>query len=120
MPKRILKPKTRNNGTMTEAAFWGMIRALLRKKSLAWKPMREAKLRSRREIQNPESRAKFEYKCIHCKNWFPEKEIEVDHIIEAGSLTCSGDLAGFVERLFCEVDGLQILCKACHKQKTHK
>jgi 5-methylcytosine-specific restriction endonuclease McrA len=27
-------------------------------------------------------------------------------------------LAGFVERLFCEVDKLQILCSSCHDQKT--
>ena len=54
-----------------------------------------------------------------------EKEIQIDHKIEAGSLTCGDDLKGFVERLFVEVDGLQILCnkrldgkESCHKKKT--
>ena len=36
----------------------------------------------------------------------------------AGTLTCGGDLPGFVERLFCEVDNLQVLCESCHDAKT--
>ena len=40
-----------------------------------------------------------------------EKKINVDHINAAGSLRSSKDLPGFVERLFCEVDNLQVLCE---------
>ena len=36
----------------------------------------------------------------------------------AGTLTCGGDLPGFIERLFCEVDNLQVLCTDCHDIKT--
>ena len=36
----------------------------------------------------------------------------------AGSLNCKEDLAGFVERLFCELDNLQVLCEKCHDVKT--
>lgn len=105
---------------MSEAAFWGWIRSLLRKKSMAWKPVSEAKKRVRRDYKGSNSRQKFEYQCAHCKNWFPEKEIDVDHKVEAGSLTNGNDLKGFVERLFCEVDGLQVLCKTCHHKKTQE
>jgi 5-methylcytosine-specific restriction endonuclease McrA len=42
----------------------------------------------------------------------------VDHIIPAGTLTCSSDLAGFIERLFCEQENLQVLCERCHDAKT--
>jgi 5-methylcytosine-specific restriction endonuclease McrA len=42
----------------------------------------------------------------------------VDHIIGAGSLNCAADLPGFVERLFCEQDNLQVLCTECHDKKT--
>jgi len=38
--------------------------------------------------------------------------------VPAGTLTCAQDLPGFVERLFCEVDNLQVLCEACHNIKT--
>lgn len=48
-----------------------------------------------------------------------EKEVQIDHIVEVGSLTCSNDLPGFVDRLFCEVEGFQTLCKPCHQVKTN-
>jgi 5-methylcytosine-specific restriction endonuclease McrA len=44
----------------------------------------------------------------------------VDHVLPAGSLNCADDLPGFVERLFCEQDNLQILCTDCHNAKTLK
>jgi len=47
------------------------------------------------------------------------KEIQVDHVEPCGSLKTFEDLPGFVRRLFCEADGLQVLCKAnCHRRKT--
>ena len=49
-----------------------------------------------------------------------EKNINVDHIIPAGSLNTAQDLPLFVERLFCEQDNLQVLCTTCHDKKTLK
>lgn len=111
-------PKVRNAGTMTESAFWSFIRSALRQKSRWWKPIILCKTKARRAYKGPNKRQKFEYKCNECGNWFPEKKINVDHIIPAGSLNCSADLPGFVERLFCEVDNLQVLCTSCHDEKT--
>jgi hypothetical protein len=54
-----------------------------------------------------------------CKGWFPQKEVEVDHIVPVGSLLSFEDIGGFVERLLCELDGFVVLCKQCHKVKTH-
>jgi 5-methylcytosine-specific restriction endonuclease McrA len=42
----------------------------------------------------------------------------VDHICPAGSLNSAQDLPDFIERLFCEVDNLQVLCETCHNAKT--
>lgn len=111
-------PKTRGNATMTESAFWSMIRSALRQKSRWWKPVAICKDKSRRKHQGSDKRRKFDYQCNHCKNWFAEKEISVDHIVPAGSLRNANDLPGFVERLFCEADGLQVLCNVCHDKKT--
>jgi 5-methylcytosine-specific restriction endonuclease McrA len=48
-----------------------------------------------------------------------QKETQVDHIIPTGPLKDFSDLPGFVERLFCEADGLRILCDGCHQKKTN-
>ena len=111
-------PKTRNAGTMTESAFWSFIRSALRQKSRWWKPITECKMKARRTYKGPNKRQKFEYLCNSCKTWFPDKQINVDHIVGAGSLNCGQDLPGFVDRLFCEQDNLQVLCTTCHDHKT--
>jgi 5-methylcytosine-specific restriction endonuclease McrA len=110
--------RTRNAGTMTEAAFWSFIRSALRQKSRFWKPILQTKLAAKRKYHGPNKRQKFEYQCAICNEWFPEKKINVDHIIPAGSLSCAADLPGFVERLFCEQDNLQVLCTHCHDIKS--
>ena len=117
--KRVSKAvKTRNAGTMTESAFWSFIRSTLRQKSRWWKPITQCKLEARRPYKGPNKRQKFEYECNNCHRWFPEKSINIDHIVGAGSLNCGADLPGFVDRLFCEQDNLQVLCEKCHDAKT--
>lgn len=114
------KTKTRNNGTMTESMYWSMIRSALRQKSRWWKPIAQAKANAKRKYKGPNKRQKWEYQCSLCKEWFADKYVNVDHIVPAGTLTCSSDLPSFVDRLFCEVDGLQVLCIDCHNSKTKK
>ena len=111
-------PKIRNANSMTESAFWSFIRSALRQKSRWWKPITLVKQKAKRVYRGPLKRQKFEYLCNGCKQYFPEKIVNVDHIIPVGSLTCKEDLPGFVERLFCEVDNLQVLCSTCHDLKT--
>ncbi len=111
-------PKTRNSGTFTDAMFWNFIRASLRQRSRWWKPILECRKKSRRPYVGPLKRQKFEVQCNKCKNYFPDKQISVDHVIPLGELRCKEDLPGFVERLFVEVDDLQCLCSTCHLSKT--
>lgn len=117
-PKTTRVPKTRNAGKFTESQFWGMIRSALRQKSRWWEPIKIVKQLNRRPYKGDNKRQKWEYQCNHCKRWVAEKYISVDHIIPCGSLNCSDDLPGFVERLFCEISGLQCLCEKCHTAKT--
>lgn len=116
--KRATVKKTRNAGTMSESAFWSFIRSGLRQKSRWWKPITQCKLAARRAYKGPLKRQKWEYQCNSCEKWFPDKKINVDHIQPAGTLRCANDLPGFVERLFCEIDNLQVLCEKCHNVKT--
>jgi len=124
MAKKVIRAlrvvKNRNAGTMSESAFWSFIRSGLRQKSRWWKPITECKLSARRPYTGPLKRQKFEYQCNSCKKWYPEKKINVDHIVPAGTLTCANDLPAFVERLFCEQENLQVLCQDCHNEKTQK
>ena len=116
MGKKIIK--TRNAGTMSESAFWAFIRSALRQKSRWWKPVTQCKLNAKRPYKGSNKRQKFEYQCNKCKKWFPDKQINIDHILPAGELNKANDLPGFVERLFVEESGLQCLCTNCHNEKT--
>ena len=63
---------------------------------------------------------RYVYVCAHCNKNHMGKDIQVDHIVPAGSLKSFEDLPGFVERLFCEPEQLQVLCKPCHQLKTNE
>lgn len=117
-------PKPYNNGTMSQAALFSMIRSLLRKGSMYWKPIAQAKKDARRAVIG-KGNQKWEYQCNHCKGWFMDKEIAVDHLIEAGEVKSWLDVGLFAERLFVEKNLLQVLCNkrndcepSCHKKKT--
>lgn len=118
MAKKSRVAKTRNHGTMSEAAFFGFIRSSLRNRSRYWKPIAECKKNARRAVAK--GRQKWEYQCNHCKGWFMDKETQVDHIEECGSLKSFDDIGAFAERLFCEIEGFQVLCKECHNKKTQE
>lgn len=110
--------KTRGAGTLSEAQFWSMIRSALRRSSRYWKPISVCRMKARRKYEGSNKRQKYEYLCNSCKKWFPATSVNVDHIIPVGALNGYNDLSGFVERLFVEVEGLQVLCDYCHNAKT--
>lgn len=112
-------PRTRAGGQWTEAAFWAFIRSLLRQGSIRWPPRRNVKIRCRRPNQSANKRMKWEYQCDTCQQWFPDKLTEVDHVEACGTLKSFDDLPRFVARLFCEPEELVVLCKECHRRKTH-
>ena len=115
---KVLKPKPRNAGTMTEAGFWAFIRSSLRQRSRFWKPILLAKDKVKRKYEGQNKKQKYEYQCNHCKKWYAAKNVNVDHVVPAGELNCAADLPGFVERLFIEEHGLQVLCLSCHDKKS--
>jgi 5-methylcytosine-specific restriction endonuclease McrA len=119
-PKSPKVPRTRAGGEMTEAQFWGFLRSNLRLASRKWAPIsRHALNACKRASQSDNKRLKFEHQCSACSGWFPRKQVEVDHIVPAGSLRSFEDIPGFVQRLFCEADGLVVLCEQCHQVKTN-
>lgn len=102
----------------TEARVRSFIRSALRAAYAKWPPRFEALKQARRAYKGTDKRRKYEYQCACCKGWFKGTEVQVDHIEGAGSTLEGWD--SFIERLFCGVEGLQILCKSCHNTKTQE
>lgn len=82
----------------------------IRRVSVFWPARKEARDRARVSYGK--------YKCACCHGVFKSKDTEVDHIdpIVGPEGFTSWDL--LISNLFCSVDNLQVLCKACHKEKT--
>ncbi len=60
------------------------------------------------------------YRCSECGEDFRQKDVQVDHIIPAGSLKSYEELGIFAEKLFVGTDGLAVMCRSCHTIKTNK
>lgn len=117
-PKTHRVPRTRAGKTMTEAQFWGFIRAGLRSKSQRWPPRYHILNKHKRNAVG--KRHRYEYQCADCKEWFKQADVQVDHIVPCGSLKSFDDVGEFTKKLFCEEDGLRVLCKSCHQLRTNE
>lgn len=112
--------KTYNNGQWTEARFNSFVKSALRSASQRWPPkytvLSDACVGQK---ENPKSGrlAKF-YKCNKCRNEFVAKEVEVNHIFPVIPTTGFDSWDNVIARLFCEREGLEVLCKPCHKDIT--
>ena len=112
--------KKRNNGQWTESRYENFIKSALRRASVKWPPkyltLNEAFVESRVNIKS--GRVAKHYRCNSCKNLFPNKEVEVNHIVPVVPITGFDSWDGLIDRLFCEKDKLEVLCKPCHKILT--
>lgn len=106
----------------------------IRRLTWAWKPIKDA--------QDDAKVDKALYECKSCgkyiydgksakseqklKDKYPKKKVEMgvvykDHIepvIPLDKQTKDVSFDEIIGRMFCEKDGIQILCKACHDEKT--
>jgi 5-methylcytosine-specific restriction endonuclease McrA len=115
-------PKTRCNGLWTEARYNSFIKSLLRQGSRRWAPISLAQKNARVE--------RGLYECAHCRQLHPPtvrdgrkrvQNIFVDHIKpivdpEVGFTTWDE----CIERMFCEIENLQVLCRNCHDIKSNE
>ena len=102
----------------TDANYWSAIRSALRTGMRFYKPKTDLLAKNRTACVG-KGRQKWEYTCDACKHPFKATDVQVDHIVPAGSLKTYSDLPGFVEKLYCGEDNLQVLCKPCHQLKTN-
>ena len=119
--KKIIRvERTHNANTLTESQFFSKIRSALRNAFRYWKPAQIAlNAASRPNQDKTNKRLKKQYQCAKCKKWFKRDDVEIDHIIECGSLKCYEDIVPFLKRLIPEdPNAYQILCKKDHIIKT--
>lgn len=113
-------PKNRCNNQWTESKFRSFVKGNLRQASMKWAPIQTAlaKARTRRGF----------YHCAMCEQEVTAttkeerkrvKNVHVDHIhpvVDPEKGWEGWDI--LIERLFCEEDGLRVLCASCHKIVT--
>lgn len=114
-------PKPYNGGQWTQARFDSFVKSALRAASRRWPPKYEALKRACVGKRHDPATGKqsFRYTCQGCANIFKAAEVSVDHIwpvIDTEEGFTNWD--DVIRRMFCEVDGLQILCHTCHSKKT--
>lgn len=96
---------------MTEAQFISFVKSALRSKSRFWLPASEVKKAAKR--------AYGLYECAQCHQIVRAKDTVIDHIepvVDPYQNPTDFDWNLFIERLFCEKQGLQLLCKLCHTE----
>jgi len=118
---RMRTPPFPSYSEWSTSKFFSFIRSALRKAFTRWPPKYHVLALAKSNVpKNRGGRQRFEYECAICHGKFPQKIVEVDHIIPCGSLKSFDDLAGFVERMFCSINHLRVVCKPCHKAVTAK
>jgi len=111
--KKSLKKKA-------EFKFFQWLRSGLRSMSRRYPPIYEALAAAKVPYKGSNARQKVAYKCAACGgSEFSSKQVAVDHRVDCGTLQSWGDVKGFMERLFCGKEGLDVLCNSCHDLKTY-
>ena len=104
----------------TEGRRKSFITSVLRSGYRRWPPkyetLKEAQTGKKENAKT--KRIAMHYKCNSCKEDFPAKEVQVDHIEPVVDFKGFSSWDIFIERLFCEKENLQVLCKECHLIKT--
>ena len=104
----------------TEARYFSFLRSALRRAWTKYPNKYKTLNAAKRRKLGARGKQKYEYECAECKHYYANKNVQVDHMDSAGSLRSFDDLPAFVSRLFCAVEGLQVLCFKCHTAKTNE
>ena len=113
--------KTRDGGEWTDARFRSFVISALRAASRRYPPKYKALKNAfvGKKINAKSNKMAMHYKCAACRKIFVAVDVQVDHIepvVDPIKGFETWDI--FINRLFCEIENLQVLCKPCHKTKT--
>ena len=113
--------KKRNGGEWTEARFKSFVTSALRAASRRW-PVKYKALKAAfagRQVNAKTGKLAMHYRCAVCQKLYVASDVQVDHIrpvVDPKKGFVSWDV--YIDRMFCEMENLQVLCKADHKVKT--
>lgn len=111
-----------NDGEWTEARFRAFIisalRAYMKRFPPKWKALKAAMVG--KKVNKRSGRLAEHYLCASCGGFFVARDVQVDHIDPVVSPEEGfQDWWTYMNRLYCEAENLQVLCKPCHKVKTN-
>lgn len=115
--------KTRNGNEWTQARFRSFVTSALRAASRRWPPKYKALSTAyvSKKINKKTGKMAMHYKCARCAKLFVATGVQVDHILPVvDPKTGFSTWDVFIDRLFCEKENLQVLCRPCHKEKTEQ
>ncbi len=136
MPSKKEKPLYDANGRWVEER--GRVKGAIRRTFRLSPQMKETLNRARVELPpkikkdgEPGKKNQVRYTCAVCKQLFPQKYVQVDHIVPVVPLWMpEADMSydDIVRGVFCALDNLQVICStpmkhndgnaSCHKLKT--
>lgn len=112
--------KRYNSGQWTESRFNSFIKSALRSASVRWPPryetLADAYVGTIKNVKT--GRMAKHYQCNCCKNAFPAKDVQVNHITPVVPVDGFDSWDAVIARMYCEKDGLEVLCIPCHKGVT--
>src|SRR5690606_27014935 len=112
--------KKYNGGKWTESRMHSFIKSALRSASVRWPPRYEVLNDAFVGVQVNEKtgRNAKHFQCAKCNKLFPQKDVQVNHKESVVPLTGFSSWDDVIARMFCEKEGLEVLCKPCHKIET--
>ena len=111
----------RNGNEWAEARFKSFVTSALRAASRRW-PVKYLALKHAlvgRKTNKKTGKLAQHFKCNACNEAFVAADVQVDHIapvVDPAKGFISWDI--YIDRLFCEIDNMQVMCKPCHKVKS--
>ena len=104
----------------TPAAFWAYLRGGIR---LIWSRYpAKLKWKSAQLVAPPQGytgRAKKVGQCSYCLGIFAASSLEVDHVLQVGSLNSWESVTTFMKNLLDTNNNWVLACKPCHKTKSY-
>ena len=112
--------KLRNNGEWTPARRKAFIVSVLRSGTRKYPPkyLTLSSAKTDKKVNTKTNRIAQHFLCAECRNDFPAKEVQVDHINPVVGVNGFTTWDSYIENLFCDEENLQVLCLECHGRKT--